>query len=100
MNALQVPPAAVVNKLVRRWAARHPELTERLDRAAALVANVRPGDLSPNVFFVEGSDGHRYFVCVNRRERKSSCSCPDHLNRAIKCKHILACALLDAAKAA
>lgn len=96
---MMVPPAARVNALVARWSEMHPELSARLERAAALVANVVPGDRSPNVFFVEGSDGHRYTVRVNRQARTSTCSCPDHTNRDIRCKHILSVAILVAAQA-
>jgi hypothetical protein len=90
-------PASAVFALVAKWSARHPELADRLERAAALVANVTPGDYSPNVFFVEGSDGHRYLVRVNRKARTSTCSCLDHQMRGFKCKHVLAVALCEKA---
>ena len=88
------PVAATVNALVSRWAAMYPDLAERLARAAALVANVRRGDYSRDVFFVEGSEGHSYMVRVNRKTRTSTCTCPDHQERQLRCKHILAVALL------
>lgn len=86
------PAADTVNILAARWAARHPDLASRLGSAKALVANVQPGDRSPNVFFVEGSAGRRYMVRVNRQARTSSCTCPDHGKRGGRCKHILAVA--------
>lgn len=94
---MTTPTASAVNATVARWSARHPELADRLERAAALVANVTPGDRSPDVFFVEGSDGHRYMVRVNRQARTSTCTCPDHMTRDIRCKHILAAALVERA---
>lgn len=88
-------PASAVNAVINNWAAKHPGLRARLHRAVALLDNVRPGDRSPNVFFIEGSYGNKYMVRVNRAQKSSSCNCPDHQNRNVKCKHILAAALYE-----
>lgn len=89
MAHIQTPSAAAVNALRKGWAALHPDLVDRLDRAVALVANVTPGDRSKHVFFVEGSKGHRYMVRINPEAHSSSCSCPDTHHW---CKHVLAVA--------
>jgi hypothetical protein len=83
--------------LARKWAGMHPGLATRLERAIALVANVIPGDFSPNVFFVEGSEGHRYMVRVDRKNRTSSCTCADSKVHGDRCKHRLAVALYETA---
>ncbi len=85
------PPATVVNALARGWAAKHPDLTKRIQRAVALVANVEPG-ASGFTFVVEG-ETDTYLVKVNQAERTSTCTCADHTYRATRCKHILAVAL-------
>lgn len=98
MPTTTTPAASNVNALAARWTARHPELRGRMERAIALVANVTPGRMS-HVFFVEGSEGTSYIVRVNRRERTSTCTCPDHENRGGRCKHILAAALWEKGQA-
>lgn len=89
------PRSQTINALARTWADKNPDLSDRIWRAVALVSNVTPGDLSPNVFFVEGSEGHKYMVRVNRAQKTSSCTCPDHTGRGLRCKHILASALFE-----
>lgn len=89
------PSAQVINALAKSWSVKNPDLKARIFRAVALVANVQPGDRSPNVFFVEGSSGRRYMVKVNRAKKSSSCTCEDHTCRGMKCKHILASALFE-----
>jgi hypothetical protein len=98
-TTITVPTAQQVNGLVAKWSRRHPELAERLERAAAMVANVTALDPNRNFFLVEGSNEHTYIVSVNRHARTSTCSCPDHENRSIRCKHILSVALIEAAQA-
>ena len=98
MATKSAPLASNVNRLASKWTAAHPELRGRMERAIALVANVTPGRMS-HVFFVEGSEGAKYIVRVNRRERSSSCTCPDHENRGGRCKHILAAALWEKGQA-
>lgn len=90
-----MPTAAAIFATARRWASKHPDLSERLDRAVALVDNVRP--TSPDVYSVEGSEGHGYVVRV--RGTESTCTCQDFARRGIRCKHRLAVALMVAAKA-
>jgi hypothetical protein len=88
-----MPNINQVNRLVASWSARHPELDSRLKRAVALLDNVHMSATDPNVFSVEGSQGHLYTVRVDRANRVSSCTCEDHTRRNDRCKHILACAL-------
>lgn len=83
-------------RLARKWAAKHPSLAKRLERAVALVANVTPGDYSSNVYFVEGSDNHRYMVRIDRKNRISTCTCRDSQD-GFHCKHRLATALFETA---
>lgn len=89
------PALGTIQGLARSWIARHPELSARISRAVALVSNVQPGDRNPNLYFVEGSGGRRYVVRVNRAEKTSSCTCPDHAGRGIRCKHIISAALWE-----
>jgi hypothetical protein len=89
MAHIQTPSAAAVNNLRNGWAALHPDLVGRLDRAVALVANVTPGDRSEHVFFVEGSNGRQYMVRVDPKAH-STCTCPDHKRTGSWCKHVLA----------
>lgn len=96
METNQVPTAAQVNALVSKWSARHPDLSERLERAAALLDNVKALDAGRNYFAVEGSYDHRYIVRVDRQARTSTCSCPDYQKRGLRCKHILSAAILEA----
>ena len=93
----EVPSSLAVNTTAARWARKHPELSDRIERAKALVANVTPGRL-PHVFFVEGSSGKSYTVRVNREEKTSTCTCPDSVHRGNHCKHRLAVALFATAK--
>jgi hypothetical protein len=93
------PEASTVVAIANRWAAKHPEAVARIARAIALVANVQPGDYSPRVFFVEGSEGHRYMVQVDRASRTSTCTCQDHA-KGMHCKHRWAAALFEAGRAA
>ena len=83
--------------VARHWATLHPELEQRLSRALALVANVHRVTLLS--YEVEGSDGHVYRVNVNRKERTSTCTCPDYELRRTRCKHILAAALYEVCEA-
>jgi len=92
----QVPSSLAVNTTAARWARKHPELSDRLERAKALVANVTPGRL-PHVFFVEGSAERSYIVRINRETQSSTCTCPDS-RKDNHCKHRLATALFVAAK--
>lgn len=87
------PSAATVNALAARWTEKNPMLGTRLGRAVALVANVMPGNKSPNVFFVEGTTD-RYMVRVDRVNRTSTCTCPD-AEKGNHCKHRLAVALYE-----
>lgn len=96
--ATTTPTAAAVNALVAKWSAKHPDLADRLERAAALVDNVT-ATVSPDLFKVEGSFGHQYVVRVNRAAKTSTCTCPDHQKRIDRCKHILAAAFHEAARA-
>jgi len=89
------PNLSTIQGIARAWATRHPELAARIARAIALVSNVQPGDRSPDVYFVEGSAGHRYMVRVNRGDRTSTCTCVDHSCRGMKCKHIIAAGLFE-----
>jgi hypothetical protein len=96
MRTLTTPTAAETHRLANLWIARYPELDEhRVRRAEALVDNVTPGRLD-HVFFVEGSDGHRYIVRVDEAARTSTCDCPDSTERGAHCKHRLAVALVVA----
>lgn len=92
---MSAPSATVVAALAKVWIEKNPALKARIERAVALVANVRPGDRSPNVFFVEGSHGRTYMVRVNRAHKTSACECEDFLGRGIRCKHRLAAALYE-----
>jgi len=94
------PAAQNVNLLAARWTARHPELRGRMERAIGLVGAVTPGRMS-HVFFVASAteEGTSYIVRVNRRERSSTCTCPDHQQRGGRCKHILAAALWERGQA-
>jgi len=94
-STLDLSPALLtIQGLARSWATRHPDLASRINRAVALVSNVLPGDRSPDVYFVEGSAGRQYMVRVNRRDRTSACTCPDH-GKGNHCKHRIACALFE-----
>ena len=94
MNTTTPNVSAVVSK-ANKWASKHPDLSGRLDRAVALVANVNQ-TAHPDVYVVEGSHGHKYMVRVHRSEKTSECTCPDS-GKGWKCKHILAVALLEVA---
>lgn len=87
------PSATTIQALVASWSEKHPEMRTRIYRAVALVSNVTPA--SATVFYVEGSEGKRYMVKVNRRERTSTCTCEDHVFRGVKCKHVLAAGLFE-----
>ena len=82
-----------IQGVANHWASLHPDLASRMDRALALVGNVRRA--ASDVYEVEGSDGHMYMVRVNRPSRTSMCTCPDYQEREIRCKHILAAALYE-----
>ena len=97
-TSTDAPAASEVARLASVWVAKHPELTERIQRAVALVANVDPiGPFGKGTFFVEGSDGHKYMVRVDRAARVSECTCLDSV-KGHHCKHRLAVALYVAAQ--
>lgn len=94
---LQSPPRfRAALKWVKVWTSTHPELKERLEKAVFLLDNVE-ATLSPDVYKVRSDSKKRteYLVRVDRRNRTSTCSCPDS-QKGNHCKHRLACALLDA----
>ena len=91
----EAPDASTVHSLASKWISKYPELKDRIHRAVALVANVRPGDRSKNVFFVEGSGGSSYMVRVDRAAKNSTCQCPDS-REGNHCKHRIAVALYEA----
>jgi hypothetical protein len=88
---------SIYNRLAKEWAAKHPDLDKRLQRAIALVPNVHPSSANRDMFVVEGSGGNCYTVRVNRKLRISACTCEDFIRRQERCKHILACALYEKA---
>lgn len=92
----EAPTSAAVNDTVARWSAKHPDLGPRMERAKALVANVKPGRCD-HVYFVESAPTQDYIVRVNRRARTSTCNCPDSTLRGAHCKHRLAAALFESA---
>jgi len=80
--------------LVARWAAKHPELKTRLERAAFIVENVRRTP-DPNLYVVKSAtSGQEYLVKINRWAKRSTCSCPDS-RKGHHCKHRLAAALYE-----
>ena len=80
--------------LVVRWAAKHPELKDRLERAAFIVENVQRTP-DPDLYVVKSATSFReYLVKVNRWNRSSTCSCPDS-RKGHHCKHRLAVALYE-----
>jgi uncharacterized Zn finger protein len=89
------PNVSAAAAKANKWAARHPDLGSRLERALALIANVS-STLHPDVYVVEGSHGHKYMVRINRSEKTSECTCPDHA-KGHHCKHRLSVALYEAA---
>ena len=94
MNS-STPTASSVSAKASKWAAKRPELADRIDRAVALVANVVK-TAHPDVYVVEGSFGHKYVVRVHRDAKISECTCPDH-QKGHHCKHRLAVALVEVA---
>ena len=91
------PAASNVARLATVWADKHPELSARIQRAVALVSNVST-TLAPEIFFIEGSWGHKYIIRTDRKARTSTCTCPDS-EKGHHCKHRLAVALYVAAQA-
>ena len=97
-KASSVVPAWTLGKLPtlpRKWALRHPEMSDRIHRGAiiAMAGSVRPG-LIPNTYMVPGSHGETYIVCVDREARTATCTCLDAKN-GNHCKHHWAAALYE-----
>jgi hypothetical protein len=86
--------ATVAINIAAHWAAERPELTDRLNRAVSLVHGVEA--VGPAAFTVPGSKAP-YLVKVDRAAKSAQCECPDHANRGVRCKHILAAALFEVA---
>ncbi len=85
-------------ELVARWTAKHPELKNRLERAAFLIEHVRPTP-DPDLYEVQSATSHRkYLVKINRWARCSTCTCPDS-RKGNHCKHRLVVALYEKAGA-
>jgi hypothetical protein len=83
--------------LVARWAALHPELKDRLERAVFLLENVQASN-HPDIYLVRSSSGRgRYTVRVDRQAKTSTCNCQDSAN-GHWCKHRLATALYEKAR--
>lgn len=84
-----------VLQFVRLWTDLHPELKDRLERAAFLVSVVKP-TLHPDTYKVRSETSNRkeYVVRINREARTSTCSCPDS-KKGNHCKHRLATALYE-----
>ncbi len=91
---LQAESFSTMRALAKKWVAKSPELGPRMERALALTGGVE--EVSPSTFTVEG-EGGTYTVMINRSTKVSTCDCPDS-RRGNKCKHRLACALVEAAK--
>ncbi len=98
MAPMNTPSALTLNKIADRWVAKQPGAADRISRALALVDNVRKANST--TFYVEGSQGHKYVVLVDRTKRTSTCSCPDFQSRGVRCKHIFAAALYEAGSTA
>jgi uncharacterized Zn finger protein len=81
-----------VLEIAQKWAGRVD--AKRLEKAVALVDYVTVVD--ETTFRIEGTSD-TYTVSVDRTAKVSRCTCPDHQQRAMKCKHILACALREVA---
>lgn len=80
--------------LVARWAAKHPELRARLERAAFLIENVQRTP-DPDLYVVgSATSGREYLVKINRWARSSTCTCPDS-RKGHHCKHRLVVALYE-----
>jgi hypothetical protein len=101
-NAAATVDPLRVKQVAAWWAVSlDADTNRRLRRAVKLVlaGAVRPGDRSPNVFFVKGEQKAEYFVRVNRTARTSTCNCDDARTGAPRCKHRLAAALWERARA-
>ncbi len=83
-------PAGYIRHLATMWAAKHPYMDDRMERAIALTGNIT--QLDKYRFRVEGVGG-TYNVRVNYRRKTSTCSCPDS-RKGFHCKHALAVALV------
>ena len=84
-------PACYYAKL---WAAQMPDYAAKLNRALPLAGRVSRGP-EADTFRVAG-ETDSYLVRVARTDAgttKTTCTCPDHLYRGLRCKHIFAAAL-------
>lgn len=88
-------PLTLILSIARKWIVKHPGLRSRIERAVALVQNVRATS-RPGHWVVEGSDGHEWHVEV--KGHWSACNCPDSRN-GHHCKHRIAVALAVVASA-
>jgi uncharacterized Zn finger protein len=87
-------PSSAASTVARLWIAKMPAARTRIEKAIALVANVTPDEYRDDQFVVEGGEAV-YTVTVNRANKTSTCTCPDHMERGSKCKHIFACGLYE-----
>jgi len=91
---------ATVQRVIRKWIRKNPDLVARLERAHAIVRNADIAyDVEQKCWYVESSDGSTYYA-VNLSARQ--CQCPDSLEGKAPrgwCKHLLALAIVGAAEA-
>lgn len=80
-----------IQQIAAKWAAKHPHLKSRIERAVALTGGVK--SQCEGVYVVEGSNGAEYIVSVDFDKGMSTCTCEDH-RRGQHCKHRIAVALV------
>jgi hypothetical protein len=88
---------ATLREVLTAAIARHPELTAKLERAAAIMAyrRILPGLAAG--WWVESAStpGTEYHV-IQRSDGAWACTCPDYVKREQTCKHAYAVRLLHA----
>lgn len=87
-------PAKTARYYAQHWAAQMPDYAAKLARALPLAGRVSRGP-EADTYRVAG-ETDSYLVRVARTDAgttKTTCTCPDHLYRGLRCKHIFAAAL-------
>jgi hypothetical protein len=81
------------DKLASKWIIKYPYLKERIQKALALITNVKAQ--GEGVYVVIGDSGRDYIVWADPSSGQSTCTCEDSI-RGNHCKHRLAAALIHA----
>lgn len=87
----QIEIPKILEDLVSRWSQKYPKLASRIEAGRQIVLKGKISPFDATTYRAVGSKGETYTVQV--RHGYVSCSCRDHQDRHVRCKHAWAASL-------